>query len=132
MALILLDSSIIFDHLNRRFGRSEFLRRLMEQGHMFACCSVNFTEVYAGLRIGEEGKTAAFLGSLEYLPITPEIARLAGLLRRDWQRQGCTLSYTDVTIASVALSNQVPLLTDNAKHFPMPELHLFPMPERAR
>jgi hypothetical protein len=75
--------------------------------------------VYAGLRSGEEDKTTAFLNSLEYLPVTPEIARQAGLLRRDWQKKGQTLSYTDVTIAAVALSGQVPLLTDNRKHFPI-------------
>jgi hypothetical protein len=30
MALLLLDSSVIFDHLNGRFGRTEFLERLIE------------------------------------------------------------------------------------------------------
>ncbi|MGO9263077.1 MAG: PIN domain-containing protein [Bryobacteraceae bacterium] len=76
MAVILLDSSVIFDHLNGRFGRTEFLDRLVgQQGHVLACCSVNFTEVYAGLRPREEDRTAAFLNSLEYLPVTPEIAR---------------------------------------------------------
>ena len=130
-SLILLDSSIIFDHLNGRFGRTEFLDKLVEQGYILACCPVNITEVFAGLGPGEEEKTTAFLNSLEYLPVTPEIARQAGLLRRDWQKKGQTLSYTDVTIAAVALSGQVPLLTDNRKHFPMPELQLLPLPERA-
>jgi predicted nucleic acid-binding protein len=130
MAVILLDSSIIFDHLNGRYGRTEFLVQLMAQGHIFACCSVNLTEVYSGLRVGEETRTAIFLNSLDYLPVTPEIARNAGTLRRDWQKKGHTLSYTDVTIASVALSNRVPLLTDNGKHFPMSELHLYPLPDR--
>jgi predicted nucleic acid-binding protein len=128
MALILLDSSIIFDHLNGRFVRTEFLAELMEQGHELACCPVNITEVYSGLRAGEEEKTAAFLDSMEYLPITPVIARQAGLLRRDWQKKGHTLSYSDVTIAAVALANGAPLLTDNRKHFPMPELQIFPLP----
>jgi predicted nucleic acid-binding protein len=131
MAIILLDSSVIFDHLNGRFGRTEFLDQLVaQQGHVLACCPVNFTEVYAGLRPGEEDRTAAFLNSLEFLPVTPAIARQAGLLRRDWQKKGQTLSYTDVTIAAVALSHQVPLLTDNRKHFPMPELQLIPLPDR--
>jgi predicted nucleic acid-binding protein len=132
MAIILLDSSVIFDHLNGRYGRTEFLDRLMEQGHVLACCAVNITEVYAGLRPDEEDKTAAFIDSLEYLPVTPEIARQGGLLRRDWQKKGLTLSYTDVTIAAVALDYRVPLVTDNRKHFPMPELKLFPLPERTR
>ena len=131
MATLLLDSSVIFDHLNGRFGRTGFLDQLLEQGHVLACCAVNITEVYAGLRSGEEAHTDVFLNSLECLPLTPEIARQAGLLRRDWRKKGQTLSYADVTIAAVALSNHAPLLTDNRKHFPMPELQLLPLPERS-
>jgi tRNA(fMet)-specific endonuclease VapC len=132
MALLLLDSSVIFDHLNGRFGRTEFLAQLVAQGYLLACCAVNITEVYAGLRPDEAHKTAAFLDSLEYLAVTPEIARQGGLLRRDWQKRGHTLSYTDVTIAAVALDYRVPVVTDNRKHFPMPELKLFALPERTR
>ena len=130
MAIVLLDSTVIIDHLNGRSDRTEFLDQLCAQGSFLGCCPVNITEVYAGLRAGEEAKTADFLNSLECLPITPGIARQAGLLRRDWQRKGITLSYTDVTIAAVAINNEIPLLTDNRKHFPMPELEIFPLPER--
>jgi tRNA(fMet)-specific endonuclease VapC len=128
MATILLDTSVIFDHLNGRYGRTEFLDQLVEQGHVLACCPVNITEVYAGIRPGEEATTEAFIGSLECLPVTPAIARQAGLLRRDWRAKGQTLSYTDVTIAAVALANQAPLLTDNRKHFPEEGLELWPLP----
>jgi len=128
MATILLDTSVIFDHLNGRNARTQFLDQLLEQGHLLACCSINITEVYAGLRPGEEAKTDAFLDSLEYLPVTAAIARQAGVLRRDWRAKGQTLSYTDVTIAAVALSNETPLLTDNRKHFPMADLELLPLP----
>jgi predicted nucleic acid-binding protein len=107
----------------------EFLDQLVEQGHVLACCPVNVTEVYAGIRPGEEERTAAFLNSLDFLPITTEIARQAGLLRRDWRKKGVTLSYTDVTIAAVALNNGLLLLTDNTKHFPMPDLKLLPLPD---
>jgi predicted nucleic acid-binding protein len=130
MATVLLDTSVIFDHLNGRHDRTEFLDGLIGQGHIFACCPVNITEVYAGLRPGEEVETDAFLNSLECLAVTPAIARQAGLLRRDWQKKGQTLSYTDVTIAAVALSNKIPLLTGNRKHFPMPELQLVSLPEQ--
>ena len=130
MSAFLLDSTVIFDHLNGRMGRTELLDQLIGQGHVLACCPVNITEVYAGLRAGEEPGTEAFLDSLKCLPVTPAIAKQAGLLRRDWRAKGHTLSYTDVTIAAVALTNQSPLLTDNRKHFPMPDLNLFPLPDR--
>ena len=131
MANILLDTSIIFDHLNARFGRTAFLDLLVEQGYLLACCPVNVTEFYTGIRPGEEEKTQAFLDSLEFVPVTAEIAQKAGRLRRDWRQKGQTLSYTDVTIAAVALSHGLPLLTDNRKHFPMSELQLLPLPGKS-
>jgi len=128
MATILLDTSVIFDHLNGRLGRTAYLERLLDEGHSFGCCPVNLTEVYAGLRPGEEALTRAFLDDLHFYPVTPEIAGQAGLLRRDWRLKGQTLSYTDATIAAVALEYRLPLLTDNRKHFPMAGLQLYPLP----
>jgi predicted nucleic acid-binding protein len=68
---------------------------------------------------------------LEFYAVTQKIAAQAGLLRRDWRQKGQTLSYTDVTIAAVAVASGLALLTDNRKHFPMPELNLFPLPRAA-
>jgi predicted nucleic acid-binding protein len=41
------------------------------------------------------------------------------------------LAVTDVTIAAVALERDLPLITGNRKHYPMPELQLFALPEEA-
>ncbi len=130
MATILLDTSVILDHLNGRFGRTGFLAQLLEEGHWLSCCPVNITEVYAGLRPAEEAKTKQFLDSLEFFPVTPEIAMRAGILRRDWRQRGHTLSYSDATIAAIAVAHGLPLLTGNRKHFPMPEIQFDPLPQR--
>ncbi len=127
MATILLDSSIIIDVLNGKRGRGEYLADLLERGHLLACCAVNVTEVYAGMRDSEETATREFLDSLEFLPIGPEAAKLAGMLKREWRKKGQTLSYTDVNLAAVAIHHEISLITDNLKHFPMHELKLFPL-----
>jgi predicted nucleic acid-binding protein len=127
MATILLDSSVILDHLNGRRDRTAYLEKLLDEGHLLGCCPVNITEVYAGLRPTEEAMTKLFIDDLEFFAVTPDIAMEAGLLRRDWRLQGQTLSYTDVTIAATALHHRLPLLTDNGKHFPMSDLQLFPL-----
>jgi len=75
-------------------------------------------------------KTDALLHSLEFYPVTWEVAQLAGDLFRQWRQKGHTLSYTDVTIAAVALTHDLVLVTDNQKHFPMPELPVLTPPER--
>jgi predicted nucleic acid-binding protein len=125
----LLDSGIIIDVLNDKRGRPGIIRQLLEQGAELACCSINVTEVYAGLKPGEEIKTARFLKSLRFFEVTWDIAKLAGDLQNQWRRQGRTLSLPDVTVAAVALSHHLVLATNNHKDFPMPELTLYPLPE---
>ena len=124
MAVYLLDSSIIIDALNGKRQRGELLGDLLLEGHMLACCSINVTEVYAGMRPSEEARTDELLSSLDYYAVTWEIARKAGLLRRDYARKGKTLSLADATIAGVALAHNLVLITDNVKDYPMPEIKL--------
>jgi predicted nucleic acid-binding protein len=130
MAVFLLDTSVIVDAINNRRARRASLRGLVEQGNTLACCPINVTEVYAGMRPVEESTTQAFLESLKFYPITWPVARLAGLLKRDYAKQGVTLAATDVTIAAVALHHAIFLITDNLKHYPMKELQVYPLPER--
>lgn len=129
MATYLLDSSVIIDVLNGKRGRHLLLEELLRHGHLLACCSVNVTEVYAGMKPPEVTRTEEFLRSLEYYDVTWEIARRAGLLKRDYTRRGITLALGDATIAAVALTHQLPLLTDNVRHYPMKELELYPLPQ---
>ena len=124
----LLDSGILIDALNGKRGRRQLLDRLIEDGADMACCSINVTEIYAGLRPGEEAKTERLLRSLKFYPVTWEIAKQAGELQNVWRRRNRTLSLPDTTIAAVALANDLTLVTGNVKDFPMPELRLYPLP----
>jgi len=128
MATFLLDTSVIIDAINNKKNRRTLLRELLEQGNLLACCPINVTEVYAGMRPVEERTTLEFLETLQYFPITWPVARLAGLVKRDYGKKGITLATTDATIAAVALYNQLSLLTDNLKHYPMKNLSLYPLP----
>jgi predicted nucleic acid-binding protein len=129
MAVLLLDTTVIIDALNEKRNRWQLLRELVTSGHRLACCPINVTEVYTGMRPKEQAKTDAFLTSLEYYPITFPAARLAGELKQQYSRKGRTLSVTDSLIAAVALHYGFTLLTDNTKDFPMKELSLYPLPD---
>jgi predicted nucleic acid-binding protein len=118
---------VIIDALNNKRGRRELLLSLVRQGHLLACCPINVTEIYAGMRPKEESATEDFLGSLEYYHLTWPVARTAGLLKRDLARKGTTVSVADATIAAVAIVHELSLMTDNVKDFPMKELTLFPL-----
>ncbi|MBI3292206.1 MAG: type II toxin-antitoxin system VapC family toxin [Elusimicrobia bacterium] len=125
MATYLLDTSIIIDTLNGKNNRESLLEHLLQQGHLLACCPINVSEVYAGLRPKEEVLTQAFLKSLDYLDIPWEIARQAGLLKRDYARKGITLGIADSMIAAVAIHHRCTLVTDTLRDFPMKEVPLY-------
>jgi tRNA(fMet)-specific endonuclease VapC len=128
MSTYLLDSSVIIDTLNLKRGRASLLKNLLLGGHLLACCAINITEIYAGMHEKERKRTEDFLHSLEYHEITYEIAAYAGQLKRTWGRRGITLSLSDVTIAAIAIKHNLPLITDNRKHYPMTELSFYPLP----
>lgn len=86
---------------------------MLAAGILLACCSINVTEVFMGMRAHEAEKTEVFLTSLEFYPVTWDIARSAGTLYHEWRRKALNLSLPDVTIAAVAIANrlQLPLTT---------------------
>lgn len=127
--ITLLDTSIIIDVLRERRGRHDLLRQLAQQGHRFAYCAINVTEVYAGMRPGEAEVTVELFDRLEYVEVTFEIARTAGGLILEWRRKGRTLELPDAMIAAVALQFGLTLATDNRKDFPMRELEFLPLGE---
>ncbi|HEV2201257.1 MAG TPA: type II toxin-antitoxin system VapC family toxin [Bryobacteraceae bacterium] len=128
MATFLLDTNIVIDVLNNKRRRPALLRELLDAGHELACCPINVTEVYAGMRPNEETATEALIDSLRFYPISLPAARLAGGLKREYRRRGATLNLGDVMIAAVAIHNQLFLITDNVKDFPMDNLSLYPLP----
>jgi predicted nucleic acid-binding protein len=129
MAIFLLDTTVIIDAINGKRGRDQLLDGLLEQRNLLACCSINVTEVYAGMRPHEIKVTEAFLRSLKFYEVTWDIARRAGELKNEWAKKGQTIGLPDITIAAVALANALTLVTDNRKDFPMPDLQLHPLPD---
>lgn len=129
MPTFLLDTTVIVDAINGKRGSKQFLDGLLVQGGLLACCPINVTEVYAGMRPHEAAVTEAFLRSLKFYEVTWEIARRAGDLKREWAKRGRTIALPDVTISAVALANGLTLVTDNLKDFPMPDLQRLQFPD---
>ena len=128
MAEFLVDTSVLIDALNGKRHRSEALRDLVTQGHGLGSCAVTVAEIFAGMHPSEAGATEVLLSRLRYHETPPEVARIAGRLNYEWARKGQSLSLADVLIAGTALHYRLTLITDNPKHFPMPELSMHTLP----
>ena len=125
---LLLDTTVLIDALRRRGQRRELIADLVRAGHVIATTTLNIAEIYAGIRTGDEPDAEALFEWLHVYDLNGLSARLAGRLKNTWSRKGRTLSLADAIIAAIAIQNECQLLTDNQKHFPMPEIHLYPLP----
>ena len=125
----LVDSCVLIAHLRGHPSTTELLTRLALEGHL-GIAAISRTEVIAGMREHERERTLSFLNALLCYPLDAALADLTGDYVRHYRTQGITLDIPDAMIAATAIRHKLVLLTYNQRHFPMPELHLYPaMPE---
>ncbi len=116
MKKFLIDSDIIVDFLRGIEGARAYLSKLSKDTTL--CCSViPIAEIHVGMRKTEEEKTTTLLDSLFSIPITEEIAKIAGGFKRDTKSHNLELD--DCLIAATALVEKAILSTNNLKHYPM-------------
>ena len=125
----ILDSNILIRYLRKTAGYKDLLHEIERKGWTYISVMTRL-EIVRGMREREREETFDLLDTLETLPMTSEIADLAGELIRSWRERGINLSDADAIIAASAIHHGLALVTTNAKHFPMPELIVFQADEQ--
>jgi len=118
---LLLDTTVLIDALRGR-PAAERLRELRGSMHVPWVCAVNIEEVLRGTDGEQEALVKRFLSGLQLAPLGRSEGECAGRWRRDYARNGVTLSQADCLIAAAAVGVGARLATGNPKHFPMPGL----------
>lgn len=116
---ILLDTSVLIDHLRGDQRARDAMRDALTQGHQLAASVVVKVEVLAGMRPVEEPATRRLLDALEWVPVDGAIADAAGRLANRYLRSHPGIDVADHIIAATALAREAQLWTRNVKHFPM-------------
>ncbi|MFZ5923345.1 MAG: type II toxin-antitoxin system VapC family toxin [Chloroflexota bacterium] len=119
----ILDSNILIRYLRKVSGYKDLLGEIERKGWTYISAMTRL-EILRGMLERERQDTSALLNSLETVPITSEIADLAGEMIRSWRGRGVILSDADAVIAATAIHHGLTLVTTNPRHFPMPELDL--------
>ena len=115
---MLVDTDIWIDYLRGNPQAQEWIERHVANLFISA---VSVAELYQGVRDGKEkSRLAKTLSATTVLPLTEEIAEMAGLYRRDFRPStGCGLA--DCMIAATAAYHGLEMATLNARHFKMIE-----------
>ncbi len=125
----ILDSNILIRYLRKTAGYKDLLHEIERKGWTYISVMTRL-EIVRGMQEREREETFDLLDTLETVPMTSEIADLAGELIRSWRGRGISLSDADAIIAASAVHRGLALVTTNAKHFPMPELIVFQADEQ--
>ena len=117
--MVVLDTSVIIDHIRQPHGALTILQRAAKEGldKNFAVSVITIQELYRGESTRSKGKEAIILATLAPLVIlsyTYEVAKLAGEIIRDTTDP---IQFADAAIASTAIFNSASLLTLNKKDF---------------
>jgi len=120
---LLIDTDVLIDYLR---GQDEAVAFLKRTRRTLRVSAATLAELFVGVREGAEREVLdRFLGLLEVVDITQDIARQAGLWRRDFGRSHGT-GLVDALIAASAEASGSELATLNDKHYPMLKSVLVP------
>ena len=116
MPTSLLDTNVLIFALRRNTAALDLLEQLRQRDDATISVATR-AEVLAGMRPHEEPTTMALLNSLRNLPVTDEVADLAGRLIYRLARAGVQLSFPDALISATAIVHDLAIITTNAVHF---------------
>lgn len=117
--MVVLDTSIIIDHLRQTGTKASYLEKLLKKDkrQSLAISVISIQELYEGQSTKDkhkEEKLLATISPLRILPYTFEVAQKAGEIGRDLDHP---IELADCAIAASAIIYGYQLLTLDKKHF---------------
>lgn len=113
---LLVDTNVFVDCLRGHLAAADFLERNADR---ILLSAIVVAELYAGARNPQEQATVdAVVSCFPVLPVTGEIARAAGALKRDYGKSH-GVGLADAILAATAQAHDAQLVTLNVRHYPM-------------
>lgn len=113
---ILPDTDVLVDFLR---GHSKAVAFVNANHARIILSSIVVAELYAGVKGDAESATLqAFVSLFRVVPVSAEIARAAGLYKRDYGRSH-GVGLADAVLAATAQAENAELKTLNTRHYPM-------------
>ena len=113
---ILPDTDVLVDFLR---GQSKAIDFVNSHQARIILSAIVVAELYAGVRGDVEFATLQnFISLFRVVPVTAEIAKAAGLYKRDYGRSH-GVGLADTVLAATAQAESAELKTLNTRHYPM-------------
>jgi predicted nucleic acid-binding protein len=120
---VYIDSDIMIWHLRGEMRATRLLERLsMTAGTELWTAAMQRAEIVSFVRAGEEQATMSMLAHIRTEPLTQPIVDRAAQLYRRWNPTH-GIDVNDALLAATAATSGGTIMTQNLKHYPMPEAH---------
>ncbi|MBM2811602.1 MAG: type toxin-antitoxin system VapC family toxin [Chloroflexi bacterium] len=116
---IVIDTSVLIDHLRGNELARVALRQAAEGGEHLVASVLTKVEVLAGMRLSEARRTRQLLDLLDWIEVDDGLAESAGRLANRYLRSHPGIDPVDYVIAATVERLGARLWTRNVKHFPM-------------
>jgi tRNA(fMet)-specific endonuclease VapC len=126
----LLDTDTLIDILEDRDNVRQQVLVLIESDEV-ALSAITVAELYSGLSEKKRAEWESWLLTLPYWQISISVAMRAGRYRRGARERGQTLSASDALLAALAHVNDATLLTSNIKDYPMNDVRVLSLRDKA-
>ncbi|MEI7636136.1 MAG: type II toxin-antitoxin system VapC family toxin [Syntrophus sp. (in: bacteria)] len=122
-ASLLLDSDILIDHLRKEQKALDYLQREIDAGSLLFISVISRTEIFSGVRKGEEETIQSLFDLLTPVDVDMAIADRAGEYLKKYAKSHA-VTIGDAIIAATAREMGGTLVTRNLKHYPMKDLKI--------
>ena len=119
---IIADTDYLSDYLARKKLARKITYSLLQDGMYVVTTAITASELYFGKyrRKWQEKRSNtlhALIASLTVIPFTLKHVKIYGEIRAHLVNEGMDIGFADTAIASIALVENIPLLTANFRHF---------------
>ena len=114
---LLIDTSIIIDHLRKKNKKSSQLYNIVDNYTLYIS-TITVFELYAGaINDLKKQEISNILEYVKILPFTKAAAQKSGEIYLSLRKENQVIETKDLFIAATAISHDFPLMTLNLKHF---------------
>ena len=119
--MIFLDTDTLSYFLSGNFAVASKMNEAINEGLQICLTSVNVYEFLKGLRYKstklEEQQFNNFLKNIAVIHLDDNSVKLAANIYADLRKRGITVGDADILIASIVITHNGKLITNNTKHY---------------
>ena len=118
--MVCIDSDILIEFLRNNSQIVSKINRLKNSGENLAITSINSFELFKGISAISgmpKEKIAEFISNFSLYNFDYDSSRKAAEIFNDLKKNGDIIELPDIMIASIALTNNESIFTNNKKHF---------------